>query len=283
MPTAAAPLVTALYRYPVKGCAASAVDTLEVEPRGPLGDRRWMILDADDAFVSQRGEPRLTALRADLVPGGVVLRVPTRPPLCVSEPAGAAFEVDVWGTPTVVRHAPGADMWLSDWLGYPARLVFQPGDARRPLKPARGTQPGDHVSLADGYPLLLANEASLEAVNAHLDAPAEMLRFRPNVVVRGLEPFAELELTRLTLDGVPMRAVKPCVRCSVVLLDPATGARGKEPLRTMARLPPTRGAGGVVFGMQLVPDARGRVRVGGSVEVRGQTARRVGGTAGPEA
>jgi uncharacterized protein YcbX len=260
-------VVSALYRYPVKGCAANPAEALDIEPRGPAGDRRWMILDADDAFVSQRGEPRLTALRADLAGVGIVLHAPGRPRLHVDVPQAEAFEVDVWGTPTAVQHAPQADAWLEDWLGYSARLVFQPDEAHRPLKPARGTAPDDRVSLADGYPLLMTSEASLAAVNAHLPRPAEMLRFRPNVVVRGLPAFAELGLTRVVLGGVPFRAVKPCVRCSVVTLDPATGERSKEPLRTMARLDETRTPEGVVFGMQLVPDARGSVRVGDAVEV----------------
>jgi uncharacterized protein YcbX len=261
--------VTALYRYPVKGCKAHAASESPVEPRGLVGDRRWMIVDEQGAFVSQRGEPRLVAFDPAEHQDGLVLRAPGQPPLFVAAPPPAAptLSADVWGTRSPVQPVPAADAWLGGWLGYPTRLVYQPDDGIRNVKPAQGTTPADHVSLADSYPLLLASESSLAHVNAHLDAPAEMLRFRPNVVVSGLAPFAELRLTGLRIGSVPFRAVKPCVRCNVVTLDPATGDRGKEPLRTMARLPETRTDEGVVFGMNLVPDGAGVVRVGDPVEV----------------
>ncbi len=261
--------VSALYRYPVKGCKAEPLDAAVVERRGLSGDRRWMLIDANGDFVSQRGEPRLTQFVAEPIQDGIRLQAPGVDLLHVDFPKADAsvLTVDVWGTASSVRHADAADEWLLGWLGYPVRLVYQPDTARRSVKPARATTEEDRVSLADGYPLLLTNEASLAAVNTELGVPAEMLRFRPNVVVRGLNPFAELSLTRLTIGGVSFRAVKPCVRCNVVTLDPATGDRGKEPLRTMARLPQTRTDDGVVFGMNLVPDGEGTIRVGDRIEV----------------
>ncbi len=180
------PTVTALYRYPIKGVRAQSVQSARVEWRGLAGDRRWMLIDSAGDFVSQRGEARLTQVAADLVDDGLVLHAPGADSLPVAFPESdaPALTVDVWGTASPVRHATAADAWLSGWLGYPARLVYQPDAAHRPVKLASGTSRGDHVSLADSYPLLLTNAASLVAVNAQLDSPAEMLRFRPNVVVR---------------------------------------------------------------------------------------------------
>ncbi len=228
-----------------------------------------MLIDANGDFVSQRGEPRLTQFVAVPVEDGIHLHAPGADSLHVAYPQvdAASLSADVWETVSPVCHAAAADEWLSGWLGYPVRLVYQQADAVRPVKPARRTKDSDRVSLADGYPLLLTNEASLAAVNSELRAPADMLRFRPNVVVRGMDAFAELNLSRVVIGDLAFRAVKPCVRCSVVTLDPLTGDRGKEPLRTMARLPQTRTDDGVVFGMNLVPDGEGTIHVGDRVAV----------------
>lgn len=229
-----------------------------------------MLIDGDDRFISQRTERRLSQFSADAIGRGVVLSVPGIEPLRIAEPGEDAevLTVDVWGKGSPVRRAADADAWLSDWLGYPVRMTYQHDQAHRRLSENDRTFPSDRVSLADGYPLLLTSEASLAALNSELDAAVGMLRFRPNVVVRGLDAFAELEMTRFTIGGISFRAIKPCVRCGVITLDPATGEQSKEPLRTMARLPRTRTDGGVIFGMNLVPDQQGEMRVGDPVVAR---------------
>jgi uncharacterized protein YcbX len=124
------------------------------------------------------------------------------------------------------------------------------------------------VSFADGYPLLLTSQASLDALNARLAAPVEMLRFRPNLVVEGAEAWAEYRWTRLRIGGAAFRVVKPCDRCVVTTIDPRTGTQPEpdEPLRTLKQFP-RDARGRVLFGQNLVPEICGAVRVGDGVEV----------------
>jgi uncharacterized protein len=127
------------------------------------------------------------------------------------------------------------------------------------VNPARA-QPGDIVSFADGYPLLLISEASLADLNQRLETPLEMRRFRPNLVISGCEPYAEDRLRTLRIGGVSFRAVKRCERCMVTTVDPDTAERGREPLRTLARYRLEEGK--VWFGMNLIHDGPGRLSLG---------------------
>ena len=139
-----------------------------------------------------------------------------------------------------------------------------PADTIRPVNPAYG-RPGDHVSFADGYPALLASEASLADLNSRLAAPVPMNRFRPNLVVDGTEAFAEDGWSRIRIGEVVFRVVKPCDRCVVTTIDQKTGKAGKEPLRTLSRY--RKKDGKVYFAQNLIPDAPGTLRRGDPVEV----------------
>jgi uncharacterized protein YcbX len=121
-------------------------------------------------------------------------------------------------------------------------------------------RPGDVVSFADGYPFLVISEASLSDLNSRLETPLVMERFRPNIVVSGVPAYAEDTFRHVRFGEVGFRAVKRCDRCSVTTIDPETGARGKEPLRTLATY--RREDGKVWFGMNLIHDAEGTLSVG---------------------
>jgi uncharacterized protein YcbX len=157
--------------------------------------------------------------------------------------------------------------WLGGVLGVACRLVYLADAEARAVNPEFGA-PGDVVSFADGYPLLLCSAASLAALNAGLAVPVPMLRFRPNLVVEGAAAWAEYDWARVRIGGVVFRAVKPCDRCVVTTIDPETGLQPDpdEPLRTLKMF--RRDARGrVLFGQNLVPDGGGIVRVGDAVEV----------------
>jgi uncharacterized protein len=169
-------------------------------------------------------------------------------------------QVTLWNDQMrVPAPVPEADAWMSEVLGAPVRLVFQPDSVVRPADPRHA--PGAEVSFADGYPVLVVGQASLDELNRRLDAPVPMDRFRPNVVVDGnLRAHAEDRWRRFRLGDVPCAGVKLCARCAVTTVDTVTAERGKEPLRTLATY---RGWGGKVwFGQNVVPEASGR-RVGG--------------------
>jgi uncharacterized protein YcbX len=138
-----------------------------------------------------------------------------------------------------------------------------PDSHHRPVNPDKAG-PGHIVGFADGYPFLLIGQASLDDLNARLAEPVEMRRFRPNLVVEGAAPFAEDGWHRLRIGGLAFRGVKPCDRCTVTTVDPDTGARGPEPLRTLSTY--RKEGNQVMFGMNLVHDQRGTVAVGDPVE-----------------
>ena len=264
------PVVSALYIYPIKSARGIRVPRAEVEARGLAGDRRWMLMDETGRFLSQRTHPRLACVDVRLTSEGLGVEAPGQRPLRIAEPgaSGERLRVQIWKDTLEVRTGPPeAHAWFSRLLGADVRLVYQPADVRRPADPRYAAE-GDHVSLADGYPLLLTTRASLRDLNARLAQPVPMDRFRPNVVVDGTDAFAEDGWHVVQIGPVRFRVAKPCKRCVVITVDQATGARqGKEPLRTLARYR-TRD-GGALFGQNLIPDVRGAIREGDGVEVVG--------------
>jgi uncharacterized protein YcbX len=257
----------ALYVYPVKSCRGVAVPSSAVEPWGLAGDRRWMVVDEQGGFLTQRKAPRLALVRPELRDdGGVCLRAPDLPPLAVAAPVeGERVRARVWRDDLVVRLAAAeAHAWLVRHLGRPARLVWLDDPRQRPVDRPYG-RARESVSFADGFPLLLASAASLDHLNGWLDEPLPMNRFRPNLVVSGSPAWAEDKWRRLRVGPVVLRVAKPCGRCVVTTTDQETLERGPEPLRALAAY---RNFGGqLVFGQNLVPETTGTIRVGDPVEV----------------
>lgn len=259
--------VTALHVYPLKGGRGIEVDRIELDRFGPRNDRRWMVVDPDGSLVTQREFGRLCQVGATPDADSLVLSAPGRSPLPVPRPpAGAPTRrVRVWddhvGAVDVGDDAAG---WISEFLGAPTRLVFCPDDADRRTDPDYDAI-GSPVSFADGYPLLVASEASLADLNARLDTPLPMNRFRPNLVVSGVDAFGEDGWRRFEVAGIPFDGVKLCARCPVTTTDQETGQRAQEPLRTMASF--RKRNGGVMFGMNAVHRATGPIRVGDVVTV----------------
>lgn len=260
------PHVSAIFIYPVKSCRGVSLPRAAVVARGLDGDRRWMVVGADDRFVTQREEPRLALVDVSLdgealrlaAPGVGSVRVPRR------GDQGPRRTVRVWRhQAAAVEHAEGSD-WFSAYLGAPHRLVYMPDDHQRAVNPEKAGR-GHIVGFADGYPLLLIGQSSLDDLNARLAQPVEMRRFRPNLVVEGASPFAEDQWRALRIGEVPFRGVKPCDRCVVTTVDPETGVRGTEPLRTLATY--RKRGGKVLFGMNLVHDGLGALAVGDPVAV----------------
>jgi uncharacterized protein YcbX len=263
--------LASIHTYPVKGCHRTDRGDAVVEPWGLAGDRRWLVVEPDGKFVTQRAEPRLAliapSVRAD---GGLVLRTPGVPDLDVAAPAdGAAVPVRVWrDTVDAVPAGDTAGDWLSAVLDRKVRLVHLRDPGQRQVTLEYG-QPGDLVGFADAFPVLLANAASLDAVNDWLveagDEPVPMTRFRPNMVVAGAPAWAEDDWLgrRLRIGGVAFRAVKPCGRCVVTTIDQDTAERGRQPLRVLGQRRPSRI--GPLFGLNLIPDGVGRIAVGDPV------------------
>ncbi|MDI3418196.1 MOSC domain-containing protein [Streptomyces luteolus] len=269
------PTLRSIHIHPLKSVQGHTTTEAVVEPWGLTGDRRWMVVEPDGRFVTQRQQPRLALVTAEPLPGGGLrLTAPGRAPLTVPVPdASRTVPVEVWRDKVeAVPAEESANAWLSEWLETGIRLVHMDDPARRrPLDPGYA-QPGETVSFADGFPLLLAALSSLDALNSlieqgdHADeGPLPMNRFRPNVVVDGTAPWAEDEWSRIAIGDLTFRVAKPCGRCVVTTTDQRTAERGKEPLRTLARH--RRFGDQLVFGQNLVPESTGTIRVGDPVRI----------------
>ncbi|MER6513676.1 MOSC N-terminal beta barrel domain-containing protein [Nonomuraea sp. NPDC001636] len=268
--------LASIHFYPVKSTAGHDVHEAEVQPWGLAGDRRYLVTDGQGGMLTAREHPRLLACVARLDGDVLTLTGPHAPPLRVT-PTAAMTTVDVWRTPVELTDCgDDAARWLSELIGRPARLAWLDDPARRPVNPEYGL-PGDRVSLADGYPLLLTTTASLGRLNdwiaetaaergEEVPAPLPMHRFRPSVVIDGVErPFAEDEWKRLRIGAVTFRVTKGCDRCVLTTIDTATYTKGKEPIRTLSRH--RKWDGKVWFGINLIPDAPGTITVGDSVTI----------------
>jgi hypothetical protein len=262
--------VTSLYLYPIKSCRGVEVADMDLDDRGPKDDRRWMIVDGDGVFQTQREYPRLSLVGVELTEAGIRLNAPNMPAIDVARPsdAGTDFATRVWDDDARVRPASrDANDWISEYLEGPARLVHLPDDAVRVMRPeyaGRITGPR-RVQLSDGAPLLLIGSASLADLNTRLTTPLPMNRFRPNVVVSGSAPFAEDDWRQIRVGEVTFEVAKPCARCATTTVDQATGVRGVEPLRTLATY--RRRGSLVMFGQNIAHHALGRLRVGDAVQV----------------
>ncbi|MBM4362528.1 MAG: MOSC domain-containing protein [Deltaproteobacteria bacterium] len=271
---AAALTVASLHVYPVKSCRGLTVDALPLDPRGPIGDREWMVVDPEGRFVTQRDEPRLALV-------DVHRDVPTEPSALRLSAAGEGEvglgvavdaplrPVKVWRHEALAEPARAeCDAWISELLGRRVGLVRFPAGAFREANPRHAPPDSSAGLFSDGYPLLATTEASLDELCRRLPEPVPMVRFRPNVVVRGGAPFDEDGWRELRIGEVELLVAKPCERCVVTTIDPRTGEKGKEPLATLATF--RRAPEGVLFGQNLVHRAPGTLRVGDPVRILGR-------------
>lgn len=239
--------VSALLIYPVKSCGGVRLSRAQVEPYGLAQDRRWMLIDDAGEFLSLRRCSRMALVR--VAPSGprFVLEAPGCPDFELPESVAAGEEqrVSVFGNSMLARVHEATSRWFSRALGLPCRAVYLP-DPR--------------LSFADAFPCLLISEASLDELRRRCPEPMHMERFRPNIVLSGGDPHFEDRLTQFQLGEVRFRAPKLCDRCRATLVDPETGALGREPLRTLASY--RRWDQKVWFGVNLVPESSGLLAVG---------------------
>lgn len=265
--------LASIHIYPMKSCAPLPLDMAAVQTRGLARDRRWMVVDAHDKFVTGRQQPRLTLIRARPDGDALQLSAPGMPDLRVAAPQadGARLETAVWGAAVRPLLADsGAHDWISSHLRGAFRMVHMDDACVRPVKAKYDGKygiDGDEVSFADAFPLLLISQAALDALNARLAEPLPILRFRPNLVVANTAPHAEDGWKRIRVGDIEFDVVKPCVRCVFTTVDFERGAfdPSGEPLRTLIKY--RRSADGVTFGQNLIPRGAGTLRVGAAVEV----------------
>ena len=282
--------VLSLHIYPIKSCAAIDLAESPIDRAGLAGDRRWMILTAQGQFMTQRQWPAMASIRPAITADSLELHAPGMPvlrvPLDGSQLAGTVRQVTVWKDTVPAREESAeAAAWISQVLGLDCVLVKIDRQARRPAKPDwvdrwRAGHPdlaerflGEHLfGFADGFPLLIANQASLDDLNTRLAAQGQaavpMNRFRPNIVVQGeWEPYDEDHTSMISVGQVHLALVKPCTRCPMPNVDQLTGQVHGEPGRTLAAY--RQFEIGVVFGQNAIVDApaNAMLRTGDAVTI----------------
>lgn len=262
--------VSEVYVFPVKSLRGIARDRATLDERGFQNDRRWMLVDEQDVFLTQREAPRLALVDVGLGQDALLLRAPGMEPLRVPfEAQGPLRPCRVWRSIVDSLVVSGeVDAWFSAFLERPCRLVYMPDSSRRVVNPLY--VPRERiVGFADGYPLMLIGQGSLDALNERLvaqgGAPVPMRRFRPNIVVAGTPPHAEDGWKRIRIGSIDVDIVKPCERCVITTVDIDTGVAGKEPLRTLSTY--RKVGSSVLFGQNAVHLRGGSIAVGDRVTV----------------
>lgn len=263
--------ISALHIYPIKSCRGIELKSVRLDALGPLYDRRFMLVDDHGSFLTQRELPRMALIEPKLGPTAITVGAPHMPQLKVAMNARDAKRIPI----RVWEHEGQAEdtgetaaAWFSEFLQQSCRLVRWPQDALRPVDARYAREPAQ-VGFADGYPLLLTAQASLDDLNARLSQKVPMSRFRPSLVVSGSDAYAEDGWKRIRVGEVELDVVKPCARCTVPGVDQLTAQVAKEPIATLANYR-TRDHK-VYFGQNCVHRQLGSIRVGDEVQVLERT------------
>lgn len=259
--------------YPVKSARGISLPESIISAEGLPGDRRAMIVDAAGQFITQREMPALATLNVAPEQGGYRLSMEGKGEV-LALPSSARLDVTVWKSSVNAAVAiDEANAALSNWLGQEMKLAFFDGQSKR-LANVEWTGEETPVTFADGYQILVATTASLEALNAEMTANGEgsvgMERFRPNIVLDTDEPWAEDRWAAIDINGIRFDLVKPCTRCIMTTQDQMTGSRDvPSPMKAMGRIRMSadRRVPGVLFGWNLTPRGEGLVRLGNVAKV----------------
>jgi uncharacterized protein YcbX len=260
-----------IWIYPVKSLGGFSVQQTEVTTRGLKYDRRWMLIDTDNVFVTQRQVGDLALFKTAIEENTLyVTHSPTGKtlPVNMSLYQSTAITVEVWDDEMdAYEVSEEASAWFSELLGKPVRLVYMPDESLRPVDPKYAQTPEDITSFSDGYPILVIGQSSLDDLNNRLEKQIPINRFRPNFVFTGGNAFEEESWFEFSIGTTSFKGVKPCARCIVTTLNHETGQKtGKEPLHTLSTY---RKVGNkILFGQNVLIVQTGTVSVGEEITVQ---------------
>lgn len=262
-----------IWVYPVKSLGGISLQDAQVTDRGLEFDRRWLLVDQDGRFLSQREYPGLALFRPEVVQGNLnishkeLLESINIPLLPVFMDSTAKIKVTVWDD-TIDAFEVSSDVteWFTKLLGFSARLVYMPDESERKLDPDYAISGDEITSFADAYPFLIIGQSSLDDLNGRLETKVPMNRFRPNFVFTNGEAFEEDAWREFKIGNVSFVGVKPCDRCVMTTVDQEKGViSGKDPLKTLAQY---RNFGNkVLFGQNVIGLGLGTVSVGDEIRV----------------
>jgi hypothetical protein len=244
------------------------LEEADVEERGFRFDRRWMLVDKEGMFVTQRVYPKLALLGVKLGEKHLIvfdkLDLSTRIEVLFELATGPEMLVTIWDDQVLAKVVhQDLNEWFSVFLGFEVRLVVLPESSQRKVDPRYAVK-GESVSFADGMPYLIIGQESLYDLNSRLEQPVPMDRFRPNVVFSGGTPFQEDTLRKIKIGDLDFQIVKPCARCILTTVNQETGEKGKEPLKTLSSYRTLNGK--VYFGQNMLALNFGKIRVGDLIQ-----------------
>ncbi|MEO0001231.1 MAG: hypothetical protein RL766_1277 [Bacteroidota bacterium] len=256
-------LISELLIYPVKSLGGISVKSAVLTDRGFDYDRRFMLIDAHNRFVTQREFPELAFFKTAILGNQLSItdkRDGSSVAVSLIAVEGEQIGVQIWDDHCQAMLLDNAIAdWFSARLSQPVQLVYMPDESHRRVDPAYAGN-GELTSFSDGYPVLIIGEESLKGLNARLENPIPMDRFRPNIVFSGGYPHVEDTFNVFRAGGVELHAVKPCARCVMTTTDQETGQRTAEPLQTLSKY--RRQQNKIYFGQNLLASNTGEVRLG---------------------
>jgi uncharacterized protein YcbX len=256
--------VSALYIYPVKSLGGIALNSAHVLPKGLQYDRRWMLVDENNQFLTQRVHAGMALFKTAMLEDGILVRYREEGEIIIPfQSSGDLLQAIVWNDEVQVQEVSTEhNKWFSAWLGMQCKLVQFPESHVRKVDPDYAIN-NDQTSLSDGYPVLVIGQASLDDLNGRLEQAVSINRFRPNIVVEGSVPFEEDNWKMFSIGQAKFAGVKPCARCVMTTVDQETAAKGEEPLRTLSTYRKTGNK--VMFGQNLLVVQPGRISVGDEI------------------
>lgn len=224
-----------IWIYPVKSLGGISVKSAKVLSKGLELDRRWMLVDENGLFFTQRIHPKMSLFKLHLVSGQLSIQFGSEQiPLALQNNFTSPVQVQVWDDKVLAQEVSTThNEWFTERLGIKCRLVFFPEDNPRPVDPTYSIN-NDNTSLSDAFPFLIIGQSSLNDLNERLSEPVPMNRFRPNFVFTGGEPYEEDTWKDFTIGQNRFVAVKPCGRCVMTTVNQDTGEKGNDPLKTLA-------------------------------------------------
>lgn len=265
------PYLSQIFIYPIKSVAGIPMQQWEVTKTGLKYDRQWMLVDEQHQFLSQRRLAKMALIKTQLkdeqiivsAPGKLNISIPLHP---TAYEVNDSITVTVWHDQCIAKLiSDKVDQWFSDFLEQPCHLVYQPSDSIRTVDQQYALS-ADQTSFSDGFPFLIASEASLALLNQQTGLTLGIQRFRPNLVIAGCTSYAEDTWRTIQMGDITFRLPKPCSRCPVPQIDPETAIMGKEPLRTMART--RKWQNKVFFGQNALHDSAGSLQTGDAVIIQ---------------
>jgi uncharacterized protein YcbX len=262
--------VSQLFIYPIKSLGGIELTSARVTDRGFEHDRRWMLVDRNNRFLSQRERAEMALLKVTIQTDGllVIHAVSRKQILIPFEPQTTQLgEFTIWDDICVGQYvSAAADEWFSQILDIDCRLVYMPHHSERVVDPeSKYVIEHKLTSFSDAYPFLLIGQSSLDELNSRLAIPIPINRFRPNIVFTGGEPYAEDTMAQFTIGNVEFAGSKLCARCNIPTIDQDTAIAAKEPTRTLAQY--RRRKNNVYFGQNLVHTGKGIISVGDEIKV----------------